>query len=349
MSAGDDPLGGERTRFVGWTPPNVEVATPQPGLVDAEWQPAGPRTGRGAQLPTLPGVELPTRLPEPQPAPVDGLVAHKPGSAPLRPLTGLDIVSGAVSVASGNLGIIGLLWVCAWVPAAAIVVVARVVDPGLGLVALSIAAFVMPVALTGALASPLHATAIGRPMAFADALSAAFARLVPRTALEVAGLAILAAPALLLGLVLAAITEVVAKSVAVLLLPVLYTAPLSVYLLVAVPIQLIHTVLAVEGAPLEQSVRRGLYLSGKSLLHHLVPIALQAILFSTIGFAILMSVGLFFLRGMPAMVMLIAGAVLSPIAAGFAVMYYVDARIRQEGYDVELSARVASGAGAEAA
>lgn len=116
MSAGDDPLGGERTRFVGWTPPNVEVATPQPGLVDAEWQPAGPRTGRGAQLPTLPGVELPTRLPEPQPAPVDGLVAHKPGSAPLRPLTGLDIVSGAVSVASGNLGIIGLLWVCAWCP-----------------------------------------------------------------------------------------------------------------------------------------------------------------------------------------------------------------------------------------
>ncbi len=126
------------------------------------------------------------------------------------------------------------------------------------------------------------------------------------------------------------------QTVLIMALPVLYAVPLTVYLLVAAPIQMALVVAAVEGGPLLTAIRRALYLTGRGMARHIVSTALQALLYGTIGFAILV-VGRFFFGASP-LALLITAAVVSPTVVGFAVMSYFDSRIRLEAYDVTLLA-----------
>lgn len=345
MTADDD-----RSSVSGWTAPNVDAALPSVASPGPEWQavPAAPvshspvptspqHVGQhpgGTRFPSLPGVDLPTQLPEPQPAPEAGLAAHKPGAAPLRPLGFLDIVSGAVNVARGNTAALAVVWVCVWVPVVAAVVLARLVDDGVGTLAQCIAALVVPVLLTGALAAPMHAAAIGRPMPFRGALSTGLSS--AGVALALIGAVLLAAPAILTGLALAALTSGALQSVLIMALPVLYAISVTMYLLLAAPVQMALVVVGVEGGPLLPAISRALYLTGRGLGRQVVSTALQALIYGTIGFAILVVARFFF--GASPLALLITAAVVSPTVAGFAVMSYVDVRIRLEAYDVTLLA-----------
>ena len=334
MTAHDD-----QSPVSGWTAPNVNAALPTAAAPGPEWQAVPASQQRvlrpaTAHFPALPGVDLPTQLPEPQPTPEAGLAAHKPGAAPLRPLGFLDIVSGAVNVARGNTAVLAIVWSCVWVPVAEVVALAGLADDRLGMLAQFIAALVVPVLLTGPLAAPIHAAAIGVPMPLRAALATTFSG--SRVTLGAIGAVLLAAPAILAGLTLAGLTSMAMQTVLIMALPVLYAIPLTVYLLVGAPIQMALVVVAVEGAPLLTAIRRALYLTGRGMARHIVSTALQALLYGTIGFAILV-VGRFFFGASP-LALLTTAAVVSPTVVGFAVMSYVDTRIRLEAYDVTLLA-----------
>lgn len=346
MTAHDD-----RSPVPGWTAPNLDPARPEPGAPGPEWQavPAAPgpewqavpappqqpipRPGV-AHFPSLPGVDLPTQLPPPQPAPEAGLAAHKPGAAPLRPLGFLDVVSGAVNVSRGNAAILAFVWSCLWTPVAAAVAAAGLFSEEASMLAQCLAAFVVPVLLTGPLAAPMHASAVGAPMPFRTALKAITSSRA--LVLVFVGTGLLGAPAILTGLALVGLTSVGAQTLLIMALPELYAIPLTVYLLLAAPIQMAFVVLAVEGGPLLPAVRRALYLTGQGMARRLVPTALAGLVYGTIGFAMLVVARFFF--GASPMVLLIASAVVSPAVVGFAVISYVDVRIRLEAYDVALLA-----------
>ncbi|GED96131.1 hypothetical protein [Gordonia crocea] len=328
-----------------WVPPNIDPAATPDGTVDPEWRPVGPTAFTGpddepvAHIPSLPGVDLPTRLPEPQPEVTGGLDAHKPGVAPLRPLGFLDIISGSVGVIRGNLGIVAVVWACVWIPVVAVVVAGLIADAELGRILVMVAALVVPVVVTGMLAAPMTATAVGRPLSFRESAAVLRSRMLPRLTVDLTALAVLAAPAIVVGLLISGITRTAtAVIIAVVALPVFYAVPLALYLLLSSPILMAQTVVAVEGAPLGASIRRALVLTGRGLVHQLVPIGLAAVMFSAVGSAVLGFSRLFGLGGTPMISMLVAAAVLSPVVAGFAALAYVDARIRQEGLDVELLA-----------
>ncbi|NNG96084.1 hypothetical protein [Gordonia araii] len=334
----------------GWTAPNVEPAAPAAIPAGDEWQQASPWPSADAQprayaspepttqIPSLPGVDLPVTLPEPQPAPTAGLAAHKPGTTPLRPLGLADILSGAVSASRGNAGILAIAVSALWVPAIAVGIVANSVDDRLGLIVASIAAFVLPVVLTAVLAGPLHASATGRPWPTRTALRAVTNRLGALGALGVADLCILSAPAIAAGFAVVAVTEwVIGSFSAIVLLPLAVAVPVMLYSTLAAPVQMVQTVVAVEGRAIGDAVPRALRLVGRGALRQFGACALFGLLYATIGVALVSGILMFRSFGAP-VVVLATGVAVTPIVAGAAVMAYIDARIRQEAYDVELLA-----------
>ncbi|MFT4200341.1 hypothetical protein [Gordonia sp. (in: high G+C Gram-positive bacteria)] len=281
------------------------------------------------------------RLPEPQPSVQAGLAAHKPGSVPLRPLRPADILSGSVGALGGNLGIVALAWAIVWVPAIAVAAAVFHVETTMGTVAISIAALVGPVVLTGLLAAPMHARATGTPMSFRTALGILGNRAVGLLTLDLVSAVLLAGPAIVVGFLLVWLVKGTVFSLLVLAQPFLLAAVVAVYLFLATPALLAQTVVAVEGGPLSRCVPRALGLFGRGALRQTVPTLFGALMLTSIAYAVFMLLAANS-SFPPRLGMLVGAALVSPVVAGFAVMTYVDARIRQEAFDVELLAAEAA-------
>ena len=258
MTAHDD-----QSPVSGWTAPNVNAALPTaaaPGRSGRRFRPpnSGVLRPATAHFPALPGVDLPTQLPEPQPT-------RRPGSPPTSPapprcaLWDSSTSSAERSTSRGNTAVLAIVWSCVWVPVAAVVALAGLADDRLGMLAQFIAALVVPVLLTGPLAAPIRGRD-RRAMPLRAALATTFSG--SRVTLGAIGAVLLAAPAILAGLTLAGLTSMAMQTVLIMALPVLYAIPLTVYLLVGAPIQMALVVVAVEGAPLLTAIRRALYPDG---------------------------------------------------------------------------------------
>ncbi|QKT08880.1 hypothetical protein HUN08_17940 [Gordonia sp. X0973] len=338
-----------------WTAPNIDAAVPSAAAPGQDWQQVSnaPRTAPGHrpgdQPPTvqgigrLAGVDLPTSLPAPEGPPVAaGLAAHKPGGVPLRPLRTMDLLAGSFTALLSNLGITALAWVVVWTPGLILAPVAARFGDQAGLIVGSIVAFVTPVVLAGLLAAPLHGRVIGRPMGFTVAVEQIGRRLGALAAVDVVGLLVLAAPAVLLGLVAVALMKaLVSSALLVILMPVVLGIPVFVYLMLAGPILMVQAVVGIEPQPLRLAVPRALQLYGRHLVRQIGATALMALILATVSFALFMFPAFFFGFAATAM-MPITVAIVSPLVAGFAVLCYVDARIRSEAYDVELLAQEAT-------
>ena len=137
-------------------PPNVNAALTDaaPGPGGRRFRPPNSEFSRATARPALPGVDLPTQLPEPQPTPEAGLAAHKPGAARCALWDSSTSSAGGQRRARQHRRPSNRLVVRPWVPVAAVVTLAGLADDRLGMLAQFIAALVVPVLLTGPLAAP---------------------------------------------------------------------------------------------------------------------------------------------------------------------------------------------------
>ncbi|MFT3898658.1 MAG: hypothetical protein QM728_00210 [Gordonia sp. (in: high G+C Gram-positive bacteria)] len=306
----------------GWTPPNIEAAGP-PGK--------GSRYTGSSVAGTRPP---PTALPEPQPVVDYGLRAHKPGVIPLRPLKTSDVISGTFSVLIGNVRIVALAWVAVWLPLLLLDLGCYLINKSSVVLVSSVAAVIGAVALTGLLAAPLHARALGHALSPRDALRVAGQRLGPLLVLDVLSAVVLAGPAILAALLAEKLADATRFGPLPLLQPLLFAVLLVPVLALALPLLLAQVVVVVEGQPLGRSLPRAFGLAGRSAAHLVWPVFVASLLLATLGWAVWALLGIW----LPHFSGLLGAAIVSLLVPGFAVLAYLAARIRTEALDVELLA-----------